>query len=87
MRRLRVPCLPVAALTMSVLPWWTSLVLGSLAFVAYIYRLRGIFVLASKALDKASPAQTAAIMNAVAGRATSPQARGGPRQVRHTPLS
>lgn len=59
-------------LTVGGMPWWASLLLGMvailLAFAAYIYRLSGIFRLASKALDKADPAQTANIVSAVAGR-------------------
>ncbi|MBV9451301.1 MAG: hypothetical protein JO345_35985 [Streptosporangiaceae bacterium] len=69
-RSLAVLSLP--ALTVGGLPWWASLLLGLvailLAFAAYIYRLSGIFRLASKALDRADPAQTAIIVSAVAGR-------------------
>lgn len=69
-RSLAVLSLP--AVTVGGLPWWASLLLGLvgilLAFAAYIYRLSGIFRLASKALEKADPAQTATIVSAVAGR-------------------
>ncbi len=69
-RSLAVLSLP--AMTVGGLPWWASLLLGLVAillsFAAYIYRLSGIFRLASKALDKADPAQTATIVSAVAGR-------------------
>jgi hypothetical protein len=53
------------------MPWWAYLLVGvpgiSICTVAYIYRLRGVYRLAAKALEKAEHSEVAAIMTTVTG--------------------
>gem|GEM_PF-6430559 len=62
-------------------PWWACLVLVFAWLAAYIYRLRGLFRLANKALDKAEHNEVAAVMTTVTGRSASPWPSGGKKSL------
>jgi hypothetical protein len=60
-------------------PWWAYLLVGLSGPAAYIYRLRGLYRLAGKALDKAESDQVAAVMTTVTGRSAQPSPETSPR--------
>lgn len=54
------------------IPWWAYTLIVLSCPAVYIYRLRGVFQLAAKALDKAEHDQVVAIMATVTGHPPAP---------------
>jgi hypothetical protein len=71
-----LPGSPLTALAVHGIPWWGTMILIGFGLVAYICRLLALYRLASKALDKAPPAQMAAVMTAVTGHGSNPKQTG-----------
>jgi hypothetical protein len=74
--RLTLPGSPLTALAVHGIPWWATMILIGLGPTAYICRILAVYKLANKALDKAPPAQMAAVMTAVTGHGSNPKQTG-----------
>jgi hypothetical protein len=71
-----LPGSPLTALAVHGIPWWATMIAVSLGPAAYICRQILLFKLANKALDKATPAQIAAVMTAITGHGSGHKTTG-----------